>query len=466
MAAVSTMSTSVDGSHLFPWGDLGGTTNLLPSSSLTAILSFVVGTCSSCPGLETLPGELILEIFKDLDVVSAVILATTCKRLRQLFINHRSHIVLSILPSDPEISPVDGLFQVAAMDPGDLSIPWGTWLYKEVWFRRKLLCPGGQLPVWVCEGRNPQRAKFKTNADEAVLPLGVACLGEADIDRLLEISKVARGWERIFPRFRFWQHPEHARRLRPHEAVRLRRALYHWMRYDYYFHGDRLPPPGPLEPFGSDERCNFVRMLDSGEASELADLWITVKAAAASLCPSLTAVRLDVESSVTEEQLTGVAWGATDHEHSMSVSTMLKLGPERLLYYIEHAHDYSKARLVDEICRQRPSIESDTESLTTAISVVYRERYDHCLSHEAPVPPSPFSSPREPFGGILDWGEEELESLRGSVMAGFGLRWLAEDEEDEDEEDAEEDEEESEDQEEVAGEEGDAHGMLAGGLGF
>ncbi|KAL8381006.1 hypothetical protein RB595_005346 [Gaeumannomyces hyphopodioides] len=457
MAVVSTMSISLNGSRLRPWGDLGATTGLIPSSSLAAILSFVVGTCNSGPGLETLPGELILEIFKDLDLVSAVTLAATCKRLRQLFINHRSHIVLSILPSDPEISPADGLFQVAAMDLGDIYIPWGTWLDKEVWFKGKLLCPGGELPVLMCEGRNSSHAKSKTKADGAVLPPGAACLGDADIDRLLEIFKVVRGWERIFPRFRFRQHPEYARRLRAHETVRLRRALYHWMRYDYYFHGDRLPPPGPLEPFGSDERCNFVRMLDSGEASELADLWITVKAAVTSLCPSLVAVRLGVESSVTEEQLGGVAWGATDHDHSISVSTMLKLGPERLLYYIEHAHEYSKARLVDEIGRERPSIESDMESLTAAISVVYRERYDHCLSQETPAPPSPFSFPREPFGGILDWAEDGLESLRGSVKAGFGLRWLADDEEDEDE-----DEEEEED----AGEEEDAHGMVAGGLGL
>lgn len=447
------MSISLNGSHTRPWGDLGGTTGLLLSSSCTAILSFVVDACSSSPGLEMLPGELILEIFKDLDLLSAATLAATCKRLRQLFINHRSHIVLSILPFDPEISPADGMFQVAAMDLGDLDIPWGTWLDKEVWFKRKLLCPGGQLPVRIWRGRDSPHAMSKTNADETVLPPRITCLGGADIDRLLEIFKVVRGWERIFPRFRFWQHPEHARRLRAHEALRLRRALYHWMRYDYYFHGVRLPPPGPSDPFGPDERCNFVRMLDSGEASELADLWITVKAAVASLCPSLAAVRLGVESSVMEEQLGGVAWGATDHEHSISVSTMLKLGPERLLHYIEHAHEYSKARLVDEIGRERPSIESDMESLTAAIDVVYRERYDHCLSREAPAPPSPFSFPREPFGGILDWGEDRLESLRGSVKAGFGLSWLADDEQDEDE---------GEEEEEDAGEEEDAVALGVG----
>lgn len=438
MAAVSTMSMPLHGSHPQPWVDPDGSPDFIACCSFTAVLAFIAGTYGSNSGLETLPGELILEIFKGLDLASAITLAGTCKRLRQLFTSHRSHIVLSILPTDPEVSPAGGLFQVAAMGLGDLAVPWGTWLDKEVWFERKMLCPGGQLPVWICE----DRILPEIDADDRVVPPGAACLGDADVDRLLEISRVVRGWERIFPRFRFWQHPEHARKLRPHEAMRLRRALYHWMRYDYYFHSDRdrdrdrllLPPPGPLGPFGSDsdERCrNFVRMLDSGEASELADLWITVKAAVASICPSLAAVRFGVESSVTDEQLGSVAWGATEHEHSTSVSTMLKLGPERLLYYIEHAHEYGKARLVDEIARTRPGIESDGESLTAVICVVYRERYDHCVSRETPAPPSPFSSPREPFGGILDWGEDGIESLRGSVKAGFGLRWSGGDEEEE-----------------------------------
>ncbi|KLU91932.1 hypothetical protein MAPG_10881 [Magnaporthiopsis poae ATCC 64411] len=450
MAAVSTMPMPLQWSDPQRWGDPDGSPDLLARSSFTAVLAFIAGAYSPGSGLETLPGELILEVFKGLNLASAVALSATCKRVRQLFMSHRSHIVLSILPSDPDVSPADGLCQVAAMGPGDLTVPWGTWLDKEVWFKRKMLCPGGQLPAWICE-----------DADKRVAPPGVAYLGDADVDRLLEVSGVVRGWERIFPRFRFWQHPEHARKLRAHEAMRLRRAVYHWMRYDYYFHRDRdrlllLRPPGPLERFGSDsdERCrNFVRMLDSGEASELADLWITVKTAVTSICPSLAAVRLGVETSLTEEQLGGVAWGATEHEHSMSVSTMLKLGPERLLYYIEHAHEYSKARLVDEIARTRPGIESDGESLTAAICVVYRERYDHCVSREAPAPPSPFSSPREPFGGILDWEEDGVEALRGSVKAGFGLRWSGggEEEEDDDEDDAEEE---------------DDYNMLLGDLGL
>lgn len=82
------------------------------------------------------------------------------------------------------------------------------------------------------------------------------------------------------------------RTLTRREKYRLRRALYKWMRYAYYFHGD-LPRPSIFSPLGNDMRLNQLRALPNSELGELRDLWRTAEdIVELKICPSIVNVRI------------------------------------------------------------------------------------------------------------------------------------------------------------------------------
>ena len=229
--------------------------------------------------LDRTPVEVLVQVFQQLDLASAFGLAATNKRFASIFAANRASIVLSIVRE--EFSPVSGLLQVVKSSAVDLTYPWGTWLDKRVRRKNIVLCPGGTLPAH-CPGHT---AAMRITCAET-------SIDNSDIDRILAVCRVVKGWERVFPQHRFNASPTMTRSLNRRESFRLRRALYHWMRYAYYFHGD-LPRPNLFVPSGRDIRINQLRALSNSELGELKDLWRTVEdIIELTICPSITNVRI------------------------------------------------------------------------------------------------------------------------------------------------------------------------------
>ncbi len=224
------------------------------------------------------PVEVFIEIFKHLDLSTAFSLSMTSKRFAAIFAEHRASIILPIV--ETEFSPFTGLLQAAKAAPDDLNTPWDTWLDKRIRHKSTILCHGGSMP----EGRLPRASGITCKT---------AVLGPSDIDNVLAVCRVVRGWESIFPQHRFHAAPLSTRSLTPPENERLRRALYVWMRYAFYFHGE-LPRPSSQVPLGRDQRVNQLRVLSNSDLRALQDLWITVEdVIGLKLCPSTHGVRVD-----------------------------------------------------------------------------------------------------------------------------------------------------------------------------
>ncbi len=233
--------------------------------------------------LDRTPVEVLVEMFKHLDMASAFNLAAANKRLAGIFASNRASIVLRI--AQVEFSPFDGLLQVVKASPVDLNVPWGTWLDKRVRRKNAVLCPGGTLPK-NCPGHT---AAMKITCAEARIE-------DSDVDRILAVCRVVRGWERVFPQHRFSASPLMTRSLTPYENFRLRRALYNWMRYAFYFHGD-FARPNLFVPSGRDVRINQLRTLSNSQLGELKDLWRTVEdIIELTMCPSIDSVRIGAVS--------------------------------------------------------------------------------------------------------------------------------------------------------------------------
>ena len=231
--------------------------------------------------LQSTPVEIILEVFKHLDLKTAFRLGRVNKAFHAILKEFRVSILLSIMKT--EFSPFAGLLQVVKASPLDLDDPWGTWLGKRVRRNNKILCEGAALPKDLFfYGSEPK-------CREVVL-------SDSDVNHLLEVCRVVKGWERIFPQHRFQASPVATRSLTDQENERLRRALYTWMRYSYYFHAD-LRRPNLYIPAGNDLRANFLRILSNSELRELKDLWLTVEdIVELKLCPSTDNVCINAVS--------------------------------------------------------------------------------------------------------------------------------------------------------------------------
>lgn len=273
-------------------GAFGNTGNIvgigrLPPMSIPAGTVYETKTTNSPTTARTVldrtPVEVLVEVFQHLDMASAFSLAATNKRFSGIFAANRTAIVLRI--AQEEFSPFDGLLQVVKASPADLTIPWGTWLDKRIRRQNAVLCPGGTLPKH-CPGHT---AAMKISCAETRVE-------NTDIDRILSVCRTVRGWERMFPQHRFNASPVMTRSLTERENFCLRRALYHWMRYAYYFHGD-LVRPNLFVPSGRDIRINQLRALSNSELGELKDLWRTVEdIIELTMCPSIANVRIGAVS--------------------------------------------------------------------------------------------------------------------------------------------------------------------------
>lgn len=228
--------------------------------------------------LELVPTEVFVEIYKHLNLSSALSLAATSRRAAAVFRSYRTSIVLEVIQE--EFSPAEELLQLVAMSPCDLQTPWGTWLNKPLRRHKTLLCEGGTLP----EGWPAATGEHSSRDMQ---------LQDEHVERLIATCKVVKGWERLYPQYRFHDVPLSKRSLTATESERLRRALYAWMRYAYYFHGD-LPRPLPYIATGTDVRINQLRCLPNRRLRELQDLWMTVQdVIEVKLCPSIETIRVN-----------------------------------------------------------------------------------------------------------------------------------------------------------------------------
>lgn len=210
-------------------------------------------------GLLSVPIELVLKIFECLDLESAFRLSKTCKKLHGVFMAHNETLILSILAV--ELSPLDNLLQCIVQKGEDLSVPLGPCLRRRIYHKGKL----------VSEGERP------TPGEEAHTLLAPVSLDQEHFRRLVSARRLVKDWEQLFPQYRFRRCVSDCRVLRPHEKERLRGAIYRWMSYAQYFHGDFKRPSRFLpEPRSMDIRCDTLRVLSNVELIELEDLWDTV----------------------------------------------------------------------------------------------------------------------------------------------------------------------------------------------
>ncbi|CAK7272194.1 hypothetical protein SEPCBS57363_005008 [Sporothrix epigloea] len=225
------------------------------------------------------------------------------------------------------------------------------------------------------------------------------------------------------------------RTLTRQENYRLRRALYNWMRFAYYFHGD-LPRPSLSFPLGNDVRLNQLRALPNSELGELRDLWRTVEdIVELEICPSIANVRIGADFELSEKDVAQIGWGERA-ENRIVVSTVTKLSPEELLHYLDNRHKFTKQRLIQDIRQRHPQIESDMNSLTVALACVNRERWLHMLVTFPAYQPSTgglylpiYTRTMGQYrGGILNWDDPAIEAECAAVgeMTGLGLDWRPE----------------------------------------
>lgn len=251
-------------------------------------------------GLTGLPTEILLEIYRDLDIDSIYELSLVSRFFFELFTHRKATILLPVLVR--EFSPFDELLQIYTASADDLiSTCGGLYQPRRVIFRRYIGDSGVVLASGSSAAGLPQGSFTQVQHNRKVSDAGhsgskAVVLTEKDFGPLLKQCRLVRKWEELFPSMRWFYEPESCRILRPHEGERFRRALYRWWLYGIYFHGD-IPRPriGLPEPHVDDIRTSQMRYHSTSELLELMDLVETMKDVILHyICPRLDPNQQDV----------------------------------------------------------------------------------------------------------------------------------------------------------------------------
>jgi hypothetical protein len=358
-----------------------------------------------------LPIEILLDVYQHLDLDSIVELSLTNKFLLDFFQQRKTTILLPVLVQ--QFSPLDELLQVYTASAGDLDANRERYVPRKVVFKRwpgdsgQVLTPNAtetiNQPSGFTQVNKAGRVPGAADAPPQRTQTAVV-LDERDLNGLLRHCRLVRKWEQLFPQMRFYYEPENCRTLRPHEAVRFRRALYRWWLYGIYFHGD-LPRPrvGLPEPFVEDIRTSQMRRHSTGELLELMDLVETMKDVVLNyICPRLDPNHLQSFDELplvdydSREQSLAASW-ADQSRWGRVLKTYAKLGPRELMYYFENIYSYPRQRLIQEIHVQHPNFTFDQESIQLAIRCALDERK---WLERTP------SLAEESYGGIVDFDDE------------------------------------------------------------
>lgn len=251
--------------------------------------------------LEALPTEILLDIYRDLDVTSIFELSLVNQFFHELLSHRKVSILLPVMTR--EFSPFDELLQVYTATADDLiSVHGGLYQPRKVIFKRFDGDPGLDLTPAKADVQDGTSYLGFTPVSKSGRPThstashNTKILTSRDIRPLLQYCQLVRKWEQLFPSMRWFYDPEKCRSLRPHEQERFRRAMYRWWLYGVYFHGD-LPRPrvGLPEPQVDDVRTSQMRYHSTSELLELMDLVETMKDVVLHyICPRLDPNQHDV----------------------------------------------------------------------------------------------------------------------------------------------------------------------------
>ncbi|KAG6015252.1 hypothetical protein E4U43_005543 [Claviceps pusilla] len=363
---------------------------------------------SAC--LAGLPVELLLEIYRNLDLQAVFRFSMTNTEFFQFFQRHKIDILLPILQRD--FSPFDEFLQAYTASAGDV-VHEGQYKPRMIVFKKYEddveLHLSRDTQTGASFGHGPQESfqQIRKSFEKPKVSQNTVTtvfLTARDIPGLLQQCRVVREWQELFPQMRWVHQPEDCRLLRPHEQVRFRRALYRWWMYSVHFHGDSpRPRVAHPEPGVDDIRTSQMRYYSTAELMELMDLLETLKDVILQyICPRLDPVRqrYSLRASYSESIGRGhsmfTSWNDESHWGRI-VKTYLKLGPEELLYYFNNIYSYTRKRLTTEIQLRHPSFTFDQESIQTAVRCALDER--NWIDQSTPLA-------QHGVGGILDFDDE------------------------------------------------------------
>ncbi|KJZ78847.1 hypothetical protein HIM_01620 [Hirsutella minnesotensis 3608] len=376
-----------------------------------------------------LPVEILLEICQQLDASSIFELSATNQYFLGFYEHRKAAILLPALLRD--FSPFEELLQVYTASEDDISINSGLYNPRKIVFKRY----AGDAGLVLAQGALP-RSMANDNSCSEFMPVGqgrrtaisgahnkhTRILTDRDLGPLLQMCRLVRRWESLFPQMRWFHQPELCRFLRPHEQLRFRRALYRWWLYGIYFHGDFLRPRvGHPEPLVNDIRTSQMRYHCTGELLELMDFLETIKDVILQyICPRL---ELDEEEPSCFSSTNGVTSRSLSLATSWNdqtlwgriIKTYAKLGPGELLHYFGNICSYPANRLVGEIRLRHPNFTFDQESIGIAVRCALDERG---WLDKAP------SLAEDAGGGIVDFDDErdgERETLRSDASSDGSL---------------------------------------------
>lgn len=231
------------------------------------------------PCLTSLPIEILLEIYHQLDMDGVYNLSATHRTLYELFTKRKAYILLPVMSR--EFYPLDELLQVYTASAADIEPPRTLYAPRKIIFKRYI---GDQGLVLAPRSEylsilSPSSSLGSTGVKSAQTPdlyhtsLKTVVLTEQDLKPLLAYCRLTWKWQERFPQMRWMYEPQNCRQLRTHEAARCRRALYRWWLYGFYFHGD-IPRPriGLPEPGVHDIRTSQLRHHSTAELLELMDM--------------------------------------------------------------------------------------------------------------------------------------------------------------------------------------------------
>ncbi|EFQ32930.1 F-box domain-containing protein [Colletotrichum graminicola] len=354
-------------------------------------------------GLEGLPLEIIFDIYHQLDVQSIFSLAQVNTLFHGLLKRHKAAILLPVLQR--EFSPFPELLQVFTASDHDIVKYGDTFQPRRVVFRR---FPGDMAGVTLSQGgrQHNQSGPPEHRALSKLLvggkPVRISSLPsprsvtlvDRDLGRLLKYCLVARRWEELFPQLHWFTTPEDCRQLSAAEKHKLRRALYRWWLYAFYFHGE-LPRPrsGQPEPFVNDVRTSHMRLYPTCELMEIRDLFMSMKNLVRHyIYPNLEQNLEPIDASSPLETMIETSI------RERIVDTYAKLDPGDLMFYFENLFNYPRKRLVTDVNLKHPAFSQDQESLVAAVQAAADER------------PWLYDTPDlSTTGGIVDTGDDNVD---------------------------------------------------------
>ncbi|ROT40240.1 hypothetical protein SODALDRAFT_272554 [Sodiomyces alkalinus F11] len=346
-----------------------------PSPSRPATKPDVTGTLE---GLEGLPAEMLLDIYRQLDIESVFLLAQTNSLFHGLLRRNKPQIILPILQR--EFSPFEELLQVYTASEEDLNYLGDTFQPRRIIYRRFpgdvtgiVLCRGGMAThgTPVTPGFSEVHDRGKPTSTASLPRPRTIALMERDLSPLLRYCKTVRKWEELYPRLHWIAEPENCRVLGSFEKEKLRRALCRWWLHARYFHGDHpRPRRGEPEPFVHDIRTSQMRVYPTSQLAELRALVMSVKNLIRHyIYPNLEQNMDEMDDSTALERMI---------ERSIRdriVDTYAKLDPGELMFYFENLYNYPRKRLVVDVNLRHPTFVHDQESLLSAIQAAVEERH-------------------------------------------------------------------------------------------